>query len=180
MVPWMNKEVLSGLADQWNQWEVSLVTNPSRVQPGQQEKRLEQMDRGEQVLKMKDLARLTCFVTGAEFSSAPCSGRVEVPEGVGPLVPAELPTDAVGHRGDKLSSQTQLGAQRQGKGLGGVLPLRHVPLKLVHQRDVPHMDVELWNMTHHHQHTAASRPHISTRDWSGRTDGRMDGCCCWR
>lgn len=64
-----------------------------------------------------------------------------LPEGVGPLMPAELTTNAVGNGGDKLSAQTQLGAQLQRKRLGGVLPLWHVPLKLIHQRDVPHMDV---------------------------------------
>lgn len=71
---------------------------------------------------------------------------VKLPEGVRPLVPAELATDAVGDSGDKLSAQPELRTQLQGKRLGGVLPLRHVPLKLVHQRDIPHMDVQLRNI----------------------------------
>ena len=66
-----------------------------------------------------------------------------LPEGVRPLVPAELASDAVGNGGDKLSTEAQLRAQLQGKGFRGVVPLGHVPLKLVHQRDVPHVDVQL-------------------------------------
>ena len=45
------------------------------------------------------------------------------PEGVGPLVPAELTPDAVGDGGDELSSQTELGAKLQSERLGRVLPL---------------------------------------------------------
>lgn len=63
------------------------------------------------------------------------------PEGVGPLMPAELTANAVRNSGDKLSSQAQLGAQLQSKRLRRVLLLRHVPFKLVHQRNVPNMDV---------------------------------------
>lgn len=66
-----------------------------------------------------------------------------VPEGVRPLVPAQLTPDAVGDGGDELSAQAELGAKLQSKLLWGVLPLRHVPLKLVHQRDVPDVDVQL-------------------------------------
>lgn len=68
-----------------------------------------------------------------------------LPEGVRPLVPAQLAADAVSDGGDKLSAQAQLGAELQGKLLRRVLPLRHVPLKLVHQGDVAHVDVELWS-----------------------------------
>ncbi len=66
-----------------------------------------------------------------------------VPEGVRPLVPAQLTADAVGDGGDKLAAQAQLRAKLQGKLLWRVLPLRHIPLELVHQRDVPNMDVQL-------------------------------------
>ena len=66
-----------------------------------------------------------------------------VPEGVSPLVPAELAADAVGDGGDELAPEAQLRTQLQGKGLWRVLLLRHVPFKLVHQRDVPHVDVQL-------------------------------------
>lgn len=68
-----------------------------------------------------------------------------VPEGVRPLVPAQLTADAVGDGGDKLPAQAELRAELQGKLLWRVLPLRHVPLKLVHQRDVPNVDVQLEN-----------------------------------
>lgn len=73
------------------------------------------------------------------------NGVGELPKGVGPLVPAKLPTDAVRYGGDKLSSQTQFGAKLQSKRLWWVLPLWHVPLKLVHQRNVTHVDIKLWN-----------------------------------
>ena len=39
--------------------------------------------------------------------------------------------------------QAQLRAQLQGKLLRGVVPLRHVTLELIHQRNVPHVDVQL-------------------------------------
>lgn len=65
------------------------------------------------------------------------------PEGVRPLMPAELATDAVGNGGDKLSSEAELRAQLQRKGFRRVLLFGHVPLKLVHQGNVPHMDVQL-------------------------------------
>lgn len=58
-------------------------------------------------------------------------------------MPAQLAADAVSDGGDKLSAQAQLGAELQGKLLRRVLPLGHVPLKLVHQGDVAHVDVEL-------------------------------------
>lgn len=70
-----------------------------------------------------------------------------LPEGVRPLVPAQLTADAVGDGGDKLSAQAELGAELQSKLLRRVLPLRHVPLELVHQRDVPNMDVQLGHKT---------------------------------
>lgn len=63
------------------------------------------------------------------------------PEGVRPLVPAELSTDAVGDGGDELSSEAQLRAELQSKRFWWVLLLWHVPFELVHQRDVPHMNV---------------------------------------
>lgn len=69
----------------------------------------------------------------------------ELPEGISPLVPAELTANAVGDSGDELSAQAQLRAQLQCKRLWRVLPLWHVPLKLVHQRDVSHVDVQLRN-----------------------------------
>lgn len=46
-----------------------------------------------------------------------------VPECVGPLVPAELPSDAVGDGGNKLSPKAQLGAQFESELLWRVLPL---------------------------------------------------------
>ncbi len=58
-------------------------------------------------------------------------------------MPAQLTADAVGDGGDKLAAQAQLRAKLQGKLLWRVLPLRHIPLELVHQRDVPNMDVQL-------------------------------------
>lgn len=66
-----------------------------------------------------------------------------VPEGVCPLVPAQLTTDAVGDGGDKLPTQAELGAQLQSELLRRVLPLGHIPLELVHKRNVPNMDVQL-------------------------------------
>lgn len=80
------------------------------------------------------------------ISKASFNGAGELPKGVGPLVPAKLPTDTVRYCGDKLSSQTQFGAKLQSKRLWWVLPLWHVPLKLVHQRNVTHVDVKLWNI----------------------------------
>lgn len=62
-------------------------------------------------------------------------------------MPAQLTADAVGDGGDKLSAQAELGTELQSKLLRRVLPLRHVPLELVHQRDVPNMDVQLGNNT---------------------------------
>lgn len=66
-----------------------------------------------------------------------------LPEGVCPLVPAQLTANAVGDGGDKLPTQAELRAQLQGELLRRVLPLRHVPLELVHQRNVSNMDVQL-------------------------------------
>lgn len=65
------------------------------------------------------------------------------PERVRLLMPTQLPPNAVSNGGDKLAAQAKLRAQLQGKLLRGILLLRHVPLKLVHQGDVPHMDVQL-------------------------------------
>lgn len=61
-------------------------------------------------------------------------------------MPAQLTADAVGDGSDKLPAEAELRAKLQGKLLWRVLPLRHVPLKLVHQRDVPYMDVQLWDI----------------------------------
>lgn len=58
-------------------------------------------------------------------------------------MPAQLTANAVGDGGDELPTQAELGAQLQGELLRRVLPLRHVPLKLIHQRNVPNMDVQL-------------------------------------
>lgn len=58
-------------------------------------------------------------------------------------MPAQLTTDAVGDGGDKLTAQAELRAELQGKLLWRVLPLRHIPLKLVHERDVANVDVQL-------------------------------------
>ena len=76
-----------------------------------------------------------------------------LPESVCPLVPAQLSSDAVSNGGDKLSTQAQLGAQFQGKLFRRVLLLTHVPLKLVHQGDVPNMDVELQPEKNTQSHT---------------------------
>ena len=62
-------------------------------------------------------------------------------------MPAQLSPDAVGDGGDELPAQPQLGAQLQSELLGRVLLLRHVPLELVHQGDVPHVDVQLAGST---------------------------------
>lgn len=67
----------------------------------------------------------------------------DLPEGVRPLVPAELPADAVSDGGDELAPEAELRAQLERKVLWRVLLLRHVPLELVHQGNVPHVDVQL-------------------------------------
>lgn len=69
-------------------------------------------------------------------------GRV-LAESVGSLVPGQLATDAVRDGGDKLAPDAQLGAQFQCKLFGIVGLFGHVPLELVHQRDVAHVDVKL-------------------------------------
>lgn len=80
---------------------------------------------------------------GLQFSRV-CTQTVNlVPEGVRPLVPTQLTTDTVSDSGDKLSAQPELRTKLQSKLLWRVFPLRHIPLKLVHQRDVPNMDVQL-------------------------------------
>ena len=58
-------------------------------------------------------------------------------------MPAELPPDAVSDGGDKLSAQPQLCAQLVGELLGAVEGFRKVPLKLVHQGHIAHVDVQL-------------------------------------
>lgn len=62
-------------------------------------------------------------------------------------MPAELASDAVGDSGDELSSEAELRAQLQRKRFWRVLLLRHVPLKLVHQGNVSHVDVQLATQT---------------------------------
>ncbi len=66
-----------------------------------------------------------------------------VPEGIGPGMPAELPPNGVGNGCDKLSPQAKVSTQMSGELLGAVEGVRQVPLKLVHQRDVANVDVQL-------------------------------------
>lgn len=108
-----------------------------------------------------------------------------LPEGVRPLVPAQLAADAVCDGGDKLSAQAQLRAELQGKLLRRVLPLGHVPLKLVHQGDVAHVDVELWSdrAAGEWRMVATEQRRSAGRRWapwwwpSGRPG--PPGCCLW-
>ena len=58
-------------------------------------------------------------------------------------MPAELASDGVGDGGGKLSPQAEVHAELAGKGLGAVERVGQVPLKLVHQGDVAHVNVEL-------------------------------------
>lgn len=85
------------------------------------------------------------FSNKSSVAFSPCLDCLcdPVPEGVRPLVPAQLTADAVGDGGNKLPAEAELRAKLQGKLLWRVLPLRHVPLKLVDQRDVPNVDVKL-------------------------------------
>lgn len=105
------------------------------------------LHRGQRVLTAQQQICFSLVVLLAE-SEAELSAQMNItssflPESVRPLVPAQLTPDAVGDGGDELPAQAELGAQLQGKLLWRVLPLRHVPLELVHQRDVPDMDVQL-------------------------------------
>ena len=70
------------------------------------------------------------------------------PEGVGLGVPGELSTDGVGNGGDKLSTKPEVCTQESRKLLGTVARVGDVPFKLVHQRNVPHMYVELVRDNH--------------------------------
>ena len=54
-----------------------------------------------------------------------------------------LSANRVRDGGDKLAAQAQLPADLAGKVLGGVLLLGEVPLELVDERDVAHVDVQL-------------------------------------
>ena len=54
------------------------------------------------------------------------------PESICSLMPAELPSDAVGDGRYKLTAQTQVGAQLEGVFLRAVVFASHVPLKLIH------------------------------------------------
>ena len=58
-------------------------------------------------------------------------------------MPAELTSDGVSDGGGKLSTQTQVCTQLPGKHLRAVQRVGQVPLKLIHQRNVPHMDIQL-------------------------------------
>ena len=58
-------------------------------------------------------------------------------------MPRQLTSDRVGDRCHKLPSQTQLRTQLAGKLLGAVANLGNVPLKLVRQRNVTDVDVQL-------------------------------------
>ena len=66
-----------------------------------------------------------------------------LPESVSALMPAELTADAVGDGGDELPAQPQVLAQVPGEAFGAVLRVRHVPLELVHQAAVSHVNVQL-------------------------------------
>jgi len=63
------------------------------------------------------------------------------PERVSPLMPTQLSTYAVCYRCHKFSTKTEFCTQFSGKLLRAVVLLRHIPLKLVGQRDVTNMDV---------------------------------------
>ena len=54
-----------------------------------------------------------------------------------------LSADGVCDGGDELAAQAQLAADLARKVLRGVLLVGEVPLELVNQRDVAHVDVEL-------------------------------------
>ena len=65
-------------------------------------------------------------------------------------MPAELTADAVGDGGDKFPAQTQVLAQVAGELLGAVARIRHVPLELIHQTAVAHVDVKLKRIAFNH------------------------------
>nr|CAD7264280.1 unnamed protein product [Timema shepardi] len=71
------------------------------------------------------------------------SGERSLAERVCPLVPAELPPDAVRDRGHKLPAQPQLGTELHGECFRVVFLLAHVPFDLIHQRSVANMDIQL-------------------------------------
>ena len=64
-------------------------------------------------------------------------------EGVGAVVPGQLPPDGVGHCGHELPAQPLLRAQTLGELLRAVLGVGQVPLELVAQAHVPHVDVQI-------------------------------------
>ena len=68
---------------------------------------------------------------------------MDKPEGIRALMPRQLPPDAVRDGSREFPSETQLGAQTVGKFLWAVVLLRHIPLKLIHQRYIPNMNIQL-------------------------------------
>lgn len=65
------------------------------------------------------------------------------PERIRPLMPGQLSSDGVGNGGHELATQAQLCTQLAGKLLRTVTSFRDVPLELVCQRDIAHVDVQL-------------------------------------
>ncbi len=58
-------------------------------------------------------------------------------------MPTDLSPNAVGHGRNKLSSHAQVGTECDSELFGAVVRVRHVPFELVHQGQIPHMDVQL-------------------------------------
>ena len=58
-------------------------------------------------------------------------------------MPAELSPYRVGNSSDKLPSEAQVSTQLPGKLLWTVHGVGEAPFKLVYQRDVTHMDIQL-------------------------------------
>ena len=87
--------------------------------------------------------RTHTVIRGLNFPFHTISDSNCTPEGVGLGVPGELSTDGVGNGGDELSTKTEICTQESSKLLGAVSRIGDVPFKLVHQRNVPHVYVEL-------------------------------------
>lgn len=64
-----------------------------------------------------------------------------IPEGVSSFVPTQLSSDAISNGSDKFSAQPKFLTQLNGKLLRAVIGLRHVPLKLIHQTYISHVDI---------------------------------------
>ena len=64
------------------------------------------------------------------------------PEGVQTLMPGQLAANAVSDGSDELASKAQLSAQLLREFFGRTVGLGKVPLKLIDQRDVAHVDVQ--------------------------------------